>query len=443
MAQPKEFLPLITTNPRIARVYGPSTVPNIEYTLPATTVTQYESFTVTDDPNVRRVVHDNLRVIILPQTYFRLLPAARADVTVMSSPFECGRVLEADPTVMIDGVEYTVNIKGVGATSVFRNGEIAFENNTAVLNRLAVYPFYHGFGELDARYAQSERDNAIDLRAQGIDTEKVLGIYRILRMPGVDGEYTSPAVLKQENRLSTEPTLLVRASKSHFRLLDSVTMYERQMQFYIPGLRELILEQFHKAEGQPGDMDTYLRYLTQKLFRQEVPLITQGYEMSAGKTKWKNLARNVSVLGEELDLEAVEPHKDYLSQSVPFDYKDHVTNHVMNIDKALRGFADTITDGGPKVDFDSLALMVWEGLRGSLANLDLHAVLRTMTQNVRRQFNFTGPDSLFKGIFDAIEYAYIHMVFTDTYRTPPPEGGWIYRKTMVDQIAKEKKALFK
>lgn len=443
MAQSKEFLPLITTNDRIRRVYGDnSTLSNVEYTRPVSVVTKYEAPIVQDDPSVQRVVHDNLRVIILPEAYYRLDAAAKKAVTVMSSPFECGRVLEADKEVLIDGVPHTVNFKGVGATTMVRNGEIGLAKMINFAERLRTYPFYLGYGELDLAMATAETSAAIDLRARGIDTERVLGIYKIASLPDQNGEYVNPAVLREEGVLAKDNVIIARASKSNFRLLDPVTMYERGLFMCIPRLREVVLDQFAQAEQQPADMQTYLQFLTAKLFRQELPLIAEGYEMCAGGPMWQNLARNISVLGEELDLESVEPSPKYVNPHSIFDYAEHISTQVGNLDHAIRSFADTLSFNGQRVDFGALAHFVWDGISTALHTIDYQGVLETMPANIRKQLNFTGPDSVLRGIFKTIEGSYWHAVYTKSNKTLSEEDSLTYKRTIVSRIQVESKGLF-
>ncbi len=433
----------ISTNPRVLAVYGNNRIhANIEYTLPAMTSALYESPLVTNNPQIRAVVEGGLRVVVTPDMYAGFSTDLQALTKIMSSPYECGRVLEADETVEIDGKEYVVNFKGVGATTIARNGSVAYRGYMDMREPMARYPFYDGYGELEARDAMQESVGVDHFTERGLDTEKILGIYEITQLPDLNGDYLPPSVLRSSGFFRGKPVILVRASKSNFRLLDSVTMYERRQRLVIPPYREFVLDQFAKAEGvSKPDLSSYLRFVSQKVVGQELPLITEGFQMCSGGPAWQNLARNVSTMGEELDLEAVGKSM-YLDHPYTwFDYPHHIATQVGNIDSTIRAMADTMTYDGPRVDFEFLADAFWLGVKRAVEGLNLGRVLEELPDIVRANYKITGENRLLSLIYQGITSIYKGNILYGSYSVPQKEGVRVYQEKMVKHVHNESKGL--
>lgn len=109
-----------TKNIRLKEIFGEAhSYINAEYTLPCVTrdVTAYDASIYPAE--FERICRDP-RVIVTPTTFDRLSLPQRDRVEVLASPFECGRVLETNEDILIDGKPYAVSIKGVGSTRFSR-----------------------------------------------------------------------------------------------------------------------------------------------------------------------------------------------------------------------------------------------------------------------------------------------------------------------------------
>lgn len=437
-----ELKSLRTTNPRILAVYGNDrTRANIEYTMPAATQMITESPIVTNNPQIRRVVTENLRTIITPDMYSNFPPELQQQATVMASPYECGRVLEADKTVTIDGKEHVVNFKGVGATTIARNGSVAYRGYMDMTHNLRLYPFYDGYGELADYAAENELEGVNELVGRGLDTEKILGIYEITELADINGDYLPPSVLRASGIFRSHPVILARASRSNFRLLDSVTMYDRRQRSSIPALREFVLEQFSQQEGvNSPDLNSYLRFLVGKIVGQEIPLIAEGYEMCSGGPAWQNLARNISTLGEELDLEAVGKSKRMDLDYTIFDYTGHIASQIGNIDASIRAMGDTLSYEGPQADFEHLADSFWLSIKNALGKLNLAEVLDGLPDHIKGKLGIKSEDKLLSLIFKGITRIYKDSIF-GSYYVPAKEGSLVYQSRMMTNIKTEGQGL--
>jgi hypothetical protein len=283
-----------------------------------------------------------------------------------------------------------------------------------------------------------------ELAKRGVDTEKVLGIYQILNIPNQYGNYVRPEDLRP-GTFNGIPVILARASQSNFRLLDSVTMYERGMRQHIPRLRDMVLGQYAISQNvEAPTMEDYLQFISAKVIGQEMPLIAEGYEMCSGGPMWKNLARNVSVLGEELDLEAVGvvPGFNDGYDTFAFDYIQHVETQFGNIDETIKALADTLSLKGQKADFNALADHVWKGTTEAMGKLNTTTLFETLPPVIGESLGWTSPESVVRSIYEGITRHFYDFFRNKEYQTPYYEGVEAYRRRMIVYLDQEKRALF-
>lgn len=387
----KENLPPSSTNQRIEAIYSKSPeMANREYTLPCITRPIYQSDIATTDPEVGKLIDDHRRVIIAPATYDALPEERKEEVAVLASAYENGRVLEADNMVVIDGEAYVITVKGVGATEFIKksggttpwrllldNKDVSVKDDEKL--KLAQFPFHDVVGVMTADAAFTEVEGAQDLQSKGADTEKILEIHEILEMPDEHGVMRPISYFQEKGIITSEdaPVLEFRAAKSNFRLLEPVMMDMLGKKDSVPDFLQHALARFgqHTATENPT-FQQYVYWLTNKLYNQQLPLVLDAYDVSSGK--WQDLGRNISLLGEELDLEEVEI--DERATGHPESYFRHIDLHYGALEEALRRYIDHLyphTDGS--FDFRDYGKFVWGLTKERIASHDFTDVYQKLT----------------------------------------------------------------
>ena len=327
-------------------------------------------------------IRENLRVIVTPATLAQLTPEQWSHLRVAASPYECGRVLEMDTRLLINGVPHIVTRKGGGSTRFTR--ETGNENPWMMGHHrdfsdedryhLNEYSFWKHYGTLDRKHALEELEKTRELREQGIDCERILAIFEITHLPDSKG-IMRPVEYYKENGIiekDWDPVMMVRATKSNFRLLDLVMLEELKMTESLGPLIDFILAQYAEYTGsnQPT-LQEYFFWLVRKTIRQELPFILLGYEMST--YFWQDLARNISTLGEELDVGDMATDtgifRDYDG------YSRQISNMYGNLQTGLRSFANAINATHPgAIDFVAYADVVVDETVPILDAMDYHKV---------------------------------------------------------------------
>lgn len=322
------------------------------------------------------------RVIVTPETVKNMSESQLAQITVLASPYECGRVLELDRKIDIDGMPCTITVKGAGSTKFARDtgGEnpfmLAIHRYFTAQEKesLTRFPFYQHYGVLDHAEALEQLAHSQELRAKGVDTERILAIYRITHLPDVLGELRPIEYFKTQGliRSDWEPVLMFRAAKSNLRLLDAVMLEELGHKAALPTFYEHCLREYESyQQTRDPALKEYLAWLAKKVMRQEIPLILNGYEMSSGR--WQDLARNISIMGEELD--TVDLHAKPRGFYSLFDYYDHVRSHFGNLDTSLRRFASLAAQYTCRdLDFTELADEFYNEIEATLAAVNLQEI---------------------------------------------------------------------
>ncbi len=352
---------------------------NREYTLPAE-VNQTPIFLadgIAGTP-LEEVIRSNLRTIVPSAMAAQLPQESQNALTVMASPYECGRVLELDDKVEIYGVPHVITFKGVGATTFARKtggenpwmmaGHRHFTSHDAEMLRSV--PFWKHYGILDEKEALTELEGARRIEGVEVDTEKILAIFKLESIP--EGGVQKPiSHYKNEGRVpgDFDPVIMVRAVKSNLRLLDMVMLDELQKEGSIPAFVEHVTAEYGRYEKiENPTFQDYFFWLVKKMIGQELPLILQGYKMSSGR--WQDLGRNVSTMGEELDTQdMIERERTTRTESY---YLEDVENNFANIERVLRQFAErAVNYGSVEIDEEVFATIVVSEARKVLSSANM------------------------------------------------------------------------
>lgn len=169
-----------------------------------------------------------------------------------------------------------------------------------------------------------------------------------------------------------EPVLMFRALRTNLRLLDVVMLNEMEMGHAVRPLLESMLHQYRLISGDARpSIARYLAWLCRKVLRQELPLILAGYEMSSGR--WQDLGRNISLLGEEVDLEDVSARRHPFHS--PHDYCGFIERHFHNTETILSKVCDlALTCCGTSVMAQPLAEIFWVEIGNALQSGEVDRV---------------------------------------------------------------------
>ncbi|MCC6643857.1 hypothetical protein IT411_03850 [Candidatus Peregrinibacteria bacterium] len=311
-----------STNQRLSRLFGGTGYLNVETTVEVGSEIIYEAPEMALSSSLRKYVHGHIRFIIPQIVIDRYRQVKKSEVKVLSSPYECGRLLEADQTVNIDGKKKVITMKGVGATSFSLRHiqRIADKNHSrgkmeeaeelrkwvsALQTRRFIGEIKGLFGLREARKEQliSQEYEELDLYMQ-----RVLGIYQLCHLPNSKGEFVDISALKGLNIIPErfDPAIIVRAMDSNVRILDFLNLYVLQK---MEALDKLI------AEVGGKETDEYFYDTVQQIVRNNVLCMVAGKAIVSAKPIIH--ARNVSVFGEEIDFETVHDD-DFKIPNYPF-----------------------------------------------------------------------------------------------------------------------------
>lgn len=317
----------VSNNARLEHVFKetPSYV-NREYTLPCDTEVVYEDAQLPQ--NVLQGVRDNIRVVISPQTYAWLRKRLNAQVEVRASPFECCRVLELGHPVTISGSDRIITYKGGGvAQSVFTlftgNDYYAWVKlSPEDQSKLIKFPFYRTYGWLDQPTAENELKNSQNLQSKGIDTESVVGVYKVIKLPDEKGKLQPLDYYRKNGQLPADlvPVILARSHKENLRLYDPTRLQRLGLRASLSSLAQLAREQFGIYLGKTAPLDDeYFNWLIQHLITQQLQLFIEGYKLTTDSQI--DCARNISIMGEKLDLDSVRKDDWVFNSSSVFDHQ--------------------------------------------------------------------------------------------------------------------------
>jgi len=341
--------------------------------------------------SLEETIRQHLRTIILPHHARKLKGKKREPLKVLSSPYECGRVLEADNTITINGQEHVLIIKGVGCTNKARTTgsdnpwmprmHRSFKESDR--QALSQFPFLDCLGILHRKHAMEELQAVIQFQNMGVDTEKILAIYEITHMPDEKGNLRTVSYFKKKGRIypDAQPVLMVRAVKSNFRLMDLMILEELGKTESIAPLVDHVLHEARYLIGPAAaSVQDYFLWLVRKVISQELPLILRGFEMSPGR--WQCLSRNISVFGEELDLEDVKRSKWVFNST--YGYLEEVERHARNIFTVLNFFGRAIyINTAHQLDYHEFANVYFEAAEGVLEAFNL----RWLADKIKRKGN--------------------------------------------------------
>lgn len=285
---------------------------NVELTLPCevSVIAEPSAKEFKRGSAAKQMLEEGKRIIIAPEIVRGLREEVRGEIRMMASPRQCGRLLEADKQLEIDGEPHTLTFKGVGATTfVVRDKLLGWEEscddedeklNYQMVRTLLKMRRFHSFqdlGMLDLRQAVREVMTNLELEKSKARAQKSLAIYKIEAMPDADGKMREIDYFRKVNSVGpgAHPVILARAMRTNFRILDLVLLKMSDQR----GVLENILKHLCSRHGE--SKSKFLERALGELIENELTLILEGYQI--GNSYWPTHARNVSCEAEEIDLE--------------------------------------------------------------------------------------------------------------------------------------------
>jgi len=319
----------ISTNPRINSVLHGNYC-NVEYTLPCAVkpIAEIDAERKAGIAGLEQILESGKRMIVPPETIARLSDGMREKLTVMASPSQCGRLLEADPEVEILGEPSVISFKGVGATSFAVRARVSYwlekldklvvndeEKNRqvnkereeflliseALKNRR--FSSFQELGLLDIRKATQEAMTNAHFDKLGAHAQRSLAIYQVEGLPDIDGEIKEVNYFKKIGCIPEDlhPAILVRSMRTNFRIMDLVSLKMSNQGIALERVVNHLCEREKEGKGQ------FLMRVLEKMAVNELMLILEGYQI--GNPFWPIHARNISCEGEEIDLEDMKKNE--------------------------------------------------------------------------------------------------------------------------------------
>lgn len=359
----------VSSNQRLERVFArnPEYI-NREFTLPCEVGEPIYQSPLVAANGLEDAIRQQFRVVVTPQTARTIDSQQQEQLKILASPYECGRSLEADEPITIDGIEHTLVTKGIGSTTFARETgainpwmkdmRITFPLAERLgLRRLA---FWHESGVYDRSSVEGALSGYQIAQERGVNSEKILTIVPITAMPDEHGELQSIETFKKSGVLlpDAEPVLFIRAVKSNLRLLDIVMLHQLEKTESLPALLEHIIEQHQHSEGSKtrSPLKT-IQTLGLQCIEQELRLILQGYRTN--NNKWQDLARNISTLGEVMDLGRILPPSLAIETDREFTGSlEYLVPALADISMYIQSI--TAQTSGERFDAQEYADTVWE-----------------------------------------------------------------------------------
>lgn len=357
---------LKSTNKRLNSVFAGSGYLNIEATVPVGFEKVYESPVLDISRELRKTIIEGMRFIIPPEIIKKFTKEEKAAIKVMASPLECGRVLEADQTVDIDGMAKVITFKGMGATAYVKRifeHKIRNSNDTQLqacwtywLKTLDRRRFIREIrGLMSENEAMLESLFSESYKELGIKMQTVLGIYRILELPTSDGGVSSLETLKEVGAIhqTYNPVILVRAMRSNLRVLDLLNLKVMRKDKSL----KLLLDQL---EEEYGNLREYFLAVMSDITRNNPICMAAGKQIVSANAIVH--ARNISIHGEEIDFETI--HELEKPPGQPFSVKQSWPGVVRIIHHVLVEFGRKFALPSSKLS-ELVESVVWQTLLDS------------------------------------------------------------------------------
>ena len=376
-----------SSNPRLEAIFGTDVeYVNRELTLPCAVANPAAWI----HPNIsgtpfEAAIRSQLRVVVSPFQIPRLSPLALEHVQVLASPLECGRVLELDQTMDIGGKPYVITMKGIGTTEFIRELEmVSFFEGTPGYHvdpklDLRRYPYNNYYGTLDLRDALIEAADYRILETMDHEAQKVLAVYQITHLPDETGRHCPISYFRNQGIFTSRkyqkhwgvmghdktPAIIVRAVKTNFRMLDLYMLEKLGHHSSIPKLIEHIHSLFAIHHDQPqASISDYFHWLVRRVVSQRLRAHFIG--LSLGPEKSHDLARNISLLGEQMDQRNLA---DYLTKPIEdlTEYRENFSIMFGCVEWILMEIARMINQYYPeKIDEVKFADTIWQAVEDQL-----------------------------------------------------------------------------
>jgi hypothetical protein len=155
----------------------------------------------------------------------------------------------------------------------------------------------------------------------GVDAPLILAVFEITALPNQSGKYYPVAYYRDVKGLipkGLRPAVLVRAAKSNFRLADFFDLAKQGTAEEVRRFIDYAVKEFGQFEkvNEPT-VEKYFQFLVAKIIRQKKAMEPLG--LRNPNNVWENLATNLTILGEEIDVGDLKPQAwdDGETQTMP------------------------------------------------------------------------------------------------------------------------------
>lgn len=248
---------------------------------------------------------------------------------IRSSPLECGRVVEANEQVEIDGIPYTVTTKGCGTTRFYRltGAESKYltvfekQQSSHDPNQFVDRAYFGSAGLLNQNVMQSELYGSEIMKALEIKTQTNLAWAPLLALPHQDGIPRSIQTLQNEGLIydEIEPVLMIRAVRSNFRLMDFVNFYDRKDPDGMKWLLQHTKDLYQDSLGSRISTQRLYTTIMKQLVDDMLTICFAGYDPCVHFAD--DLARNITIAGEWIDLDDLEQPKIRSPYDISYNFQ--------------------------------------------------------------------------------------------------------------------------
>lgn len=336
---------------------------NQEITVPACVIEEalYINPILENHPELLQEVREMLRVIIHPNVKSIQSRTKRYTEKILESPYECGRVLESPNKVVVNGISYNLNVKGVGVTRFYRETQANNPWHSAgmdpeIKRALDMRTFFEDRGVFHKQDALENMEWFHRLQTFGVETEIPLAIYELTSLPDENGEMQSIEFLKKKWYLhkDVEPVLYIRMSRTNFRFLDPIRMNETEKfrPLIQPLFTHALSEYRNMTKNEHATIQEYAEWVIQKIISQEIHLTMNG--IYHGWETWPDFGRILSLFGEIIDLDDVKNYSKLEAQSF-YDFEEFFGRKIDLLVSNIRQFINAFVENGIEIDIPSIA----------------------------------------------------------------------------------------
>jgi hypothetical protein len=309
---------------------------------------------------------------------------------IRSSPLECGRVLEANDQIEINGIPYTVTTKGCGTTRFYRltgaeSKYLTVKEKQDISHDPTPYTeraYFGVAGLLDKDVMQSELYGSEIMRALQIKTQTNLAWAPLLALPHQDGIPLPIQTLKNEGLVyeESEPVLMIRAVRSNFRLMDFVNFHDRKDPEGMKWLLQHTKDLYQDSLGSRISTQRLYTTIMKQLVDDMLTICFAGYNPCVHFAD--DLARNITIAGEWIDLDDLEQSKVRSPYDVSYNFQRQ-SQILLRAGAMIGGALNSIST--QEITMNDIALHYIDSLRTRLKSGDADSLYEQLSETRKKE----------------------------------------------------------